>query len=104
MGAFEPAGFPPASTRGFGSALGADQRTTGRRKSQKPAGRKPRVYGIGPVPSQHLELLEELEDLSRTMVQADYTLAMSLEDFRASVPRGHNPMGGPSQTTDVSMC
>ena len=31
-----PAGFPPASTRGFGSALGADPRTVGRRKSQNP--------------------------------------------------------------------
>ena len=47
---------------------------------------------------------EELEDLSHTMVQADSTLAMALEDFRASVPRGHNPVEGPSQTTDVSMC
>ena len=47
---------------------------------------------------------EELEDLSHTMVQAYYNLAMALEDFRASVPRGHNPVGGPSQTTDVSMC
>ena len=31
---------------------------------------------------------EELNNLSRYMVMADYTLAMALEDFRASVPRG----------------
>ena len=35
---------------------------------------------------------EELENLSRTMVQTDYTLAMALEDSRASAPRGHNPV------------
>ena len=46
---------------------------------------------------------EELENLSRTMVQADFTLATALEDFRASVPRGHNPVERPSQKTDVSM-
>ena len=44
---------------------------------------------------------EELEDLSRTMVQADYTLAMALEDSRASVPRGRDPVGGGTPTTDV---
>ena len=47
---------------------------------------------------------EEIENLSRTMVQADYTLAMALKDFRASVSRGHSPVRGPSQTTDISMC
>ena len=39
---------------------------------------------------------EELDDMSRTMVQADYTLAMTLEDFRASVSRG--------QTTNAGAC
>ena len=47
---------------------------------------------------------DELENLPRTMVQADYILAMALEDFRASVPRGHTPVGGPGRTTDVIMC
>ena len=48
--------------------------------------------------------VEELENLSYTMVQADCTLAMALEDFRVPVPRGHNPVEGESQTTEVSMC
>ena len=47
---------------------------------------------------------EEREDLSRTMVQADYTLAMALEDFRASVPRGQDPVERRRQTTNVGAC
>ena len=46
---------------------------------------------------------EELEHLSRAMVMADYTLAATLEDFRASAPRGSNSWEIPNPGTDVDI-
>ena len=55
---------------------------------------------IGLMVSHVFGTAVELEHLSRAMVVGDYTLAVALEDFRASVPRRH---GTATRRVDVDM-